>query len=158
MKINFSEKQFEDLLKLVYLGNWMVNAHRTDDTVLEYKDLEQYLFSFCRDFNMERYIEYDEELKEYYPGPEFEESADIEQYKTEYDNNTFWDELIHRLARRDLIEEYGEDAVLSMSPEDLLEREHPFIEKYNREFSTNGLDTLEIGERGLPFYEVKGNA
>ena len=31
MQIEFDKKQYEILLKLVYLGNWMANAHRTED-------------------------------------------------------------------------------------------------------------------------------
>ena len=31
MEIKFTKEQYENLMKLVYLGNWMINAIRTDD-------------------------------------------------------------------------------------------------------------------------------
>ena len=159
MKINFTKNQYEDLVKLVYLGAWMINAHRTDDAVNRYEDVEQYILSFHRDFGMEKYIGYDEELNKYFPTGEFEDDTDVDEYKEEYNNDTFWDELIHRLARRDLIREYGETGVFTMSLEEIMEKEQPFIDKYEEEFGINGIENLEIKDRNsLMFYDVIGNA
>jgi len=80
MKINFTKKQYEDLIKLVYLGNWFVNSHRTND-VVEYEELEQYIFSYFEDFGMEQYIEYDKTIDEYFPTREFEADTEIEDLK-----------------------------------------------------------------------------
>jgi hypothetical protein len=159
MTINFTKQQYEDLVKLIYLGAWMINAHRTDDIVERYEDLEYYIMSFSKEFGMERYIEFDEELNNYFPTREFEEDSDVARYKEEYDDNTFWDELIYRLARRDLIKTYGEAAVFTMTTDELLEKEQPFIDKYESEFERNGINNLEIKERtGYRFFETKGNA
>jgi hypothetical protein len=68
----------------------------------------------------------------------------VEQYIDEYNSDVFWDELIHRLARRDLIREYGEENVINMSLEQLIEKEQQFIEKYDEEFAKNGIEYLEI--------------
>jgi hypothetical protein len=152
MKINFTKKQYEDLVKLAYLGTWMINAFRTDDTVEKYEELEQYIFSFFKDFEMEKYIMFDEELKMFFPTKEFEENTDVEQYIDEYNNDIFWDELIYRLARRDLIREYGEENVIDMTLEELIEKEEPFIEKYDEEFAKNGIYNLEIKDKiGMDF-------
>jgi hypothetical protein len=144
MKINFTKKQYEDLVKLVYLGTWMVNAHRTDDRVEKYEDLEQYLLSFYKEFGMENFILFDEELKRFFPTKEFEEETDVEQYIDEYNNDIFWEELIDRLARRDFIREYGEENVLKMTWEERFEKEQPFIDKYDEEFEKNGIENLDI--------------
>lgn len=159
MKINFTKKQYEDLIKLLHLGNWMINAHRTDDYVEHYEDLEQYILSFYKDFGMEKHVEYDKEFNEYFPTREFEEDTDVDQYKEEYNDCTFWDELIDRLARRDLIKEYGEAAVLSMTMEEIIEKEQPFIQIYEDEFEMYGVDNLEITDRNMPlFLDLQGNA
>jgi len=31
MEIKFTKKQYENLIKLVYLGNWMINGIRSTD-------------------------------------------------------------------------------------------------------------------------------
>lgn len=144
MKINFTKKQYEDLVKLVYLGTWMVNAHRTDDRVAKYEELEQYILSFYKNFVMENFILIDEELKRFFPTKEFEEETDVEQYIDEYNNDIFWEELIDRLARRDFIREYGEENLLKMPWEERFGKEQPFIDKYDEEFEKNGIENLDI--------------
>lgn len=106
MKINFTKKQYEDLVKLIYLGTWMINAHRTDDIIENYEDLEQYVLSFFKDFGMEKYILFDEELNKFFPTKAFEEDTEVDQYIDEYNNDIFGEELIDRLARRDFIQVY----------------------------------------------------
>lgn len=156
MKIDFTKSQYEDLLKVVCLGVWMINSHRTEDIVDKYEELEEYLLSFSADFGTERFAEFDEELKRFFPTREFEEDTDIERFREEYDDNTFWDELIYRLARRDLIRTYGEAGVFTMTTDELIEKEQPFIDKYEEEFERNGIDNLEIKERsGFTFFERK---
>jgi hypothetical protein len=159
MKINFTKEQYEGLIKLVYLGNWVVNSYRTNDIIDKYEDLEQYIFSFFEDFKMDKYIEYDRTIDEYFPTREFEENTEVEEYREEYDNYTFWDELIYRLARRDMIRKYGEAAVLAMAPDELMSKEEDFIEKYEVEFELNGIENLEIRDlSSVMLFEVKGNA
>ena len=111
MEIKFTKEQYENLMKLVYLGNWMINAIRTDDRVKKYDEIKHYIFSFAKDAGLDRYIDYDEKSGKYYPSIELEEDAEIEQYMDDYNDENFWEELIHNLARRDLIEVYGKDAI-----------------------------------------------
>lgn len=141
MEIKFTKEQYKNLIKLVYLGNWMANAIRTDDRIREFDDLEQYIYSCCKDSAIQKYIEYDNKLKKFFVREELEE---IDQYIDDYDDYNFWDELIFRLARRDLLKEYGENAVRKMSWEELLEKEAPFLEKYGEEFEKYGIERLEI--------------
>ena len=95
MEIKFTKEQYENLIKLVYLGNWMVNAIRggaeNEVRVKKYDDMEKYVFSFAKDFGLDNFVEYDEEHKEYFATRELEEETDIAQYIQDYDENAFWD-------------------------------------------------------------------
>ena len=148
MKIELDKKQYENLIKLVYLGNWMVNAIRDgspeDKEIERYNEIEQYIFSFAKNADLEKYIEFDDEVGQFFPTNSFEFETDVEQYRQEYNDETFWDELIDRLARRDFIKKYGEDTVRKMGWKELIEKEDPFIEKYSKEIEKNGLDNLEL--------------
>lgn len=150
MKINFTKKQYESLIKLIYLGEWVVNAHRVDDRVRELEELEQYVLSFYKDFGMERYITFDEDLKKFFTTTDFEDISKVNDYIDDYNDNTFWDELIFRLARRDLIERYGEEAVMNMDWEERMSKEEVFIEEYEDEFEKNGIKNLVIGKDYRP--------
>ncbi|MBU2598223.1 MAG: hypothetical protein KKC53_03465 [Actinobacteria bacterium] len=144
IEIKLTKEQYEDLVKLVYLGNWMINAIRTDDKIEKYDIIEQYIYSFAKNANLENYIIFDNELNEFYPTREFELETDVDEYREEYNNEIFWDELIYRLSVRDFIKAYGEDVIKKMSLRDQIVKKSPFIEKYEKEFEKHGIENLEI--------------
>ena len=145
MKINFTKKQYELLIKIVYLGEWMINAHRTKDTYEEYSDLQNYINSFAKEFGLEKYIEKGIVKKnKYYTNRLFEEETGIHDFHEEYDDETFWDELIDRLVKRDFVNAYGVENIKQMEYEERFEKEDPFIEKYSEEFEKHGIERLQI--------------
>ncbi|MBI4699456.1 MAG: hypothetical protein HY758_11300 [Nitrospirae bacterium] len=144
MHIEFTKEQFKDLLRLVYLGNWMVNSIRIDDVVGKYNDLTNHIYSHAKDAGLEDYVDHDETAKKYCPGTRLEEDNEVEKYLDEYNDENFWDELIHRLSARDVIEKYGEDLSKKVTFEELLKKEQPFIDKYAEEFEKNGIKNLVI--------------
>lgn len=145
MQIKLTKEQYKNLVKLVYLGNWMINAIRLEDEkIKKYDNVEQYIFSFAKDAGLEKYIEFDKKFNQFFPTREFEEGSDIEQYREEYEDEIFWDELIDRLARRDFIKKYGFKAVRKMDFRKRIEKEHPFIKKYTKEINKHGIERLEI--------------
>ncbi len=146
MEIKLTKEQYEDLVKLVYLGNWMINAIRVHDLVEKFEELEQYIFSFYNEFGLKDYIEYDEEDKRFYPTRKFEMESEAQEYRAEYDNDTFWDNLINRLASRDFVKKYEEHAIKKMTIEEIIEKHNSFAKKYEEEFEKYGIDRLEIKE------------
>lgn len=143
-----TKEQYENLLKVVYLGNWMINAIRSgapgDEQIEKYNEIAQYIYSFAKDAQLEKYIEFDEKYGEFFPTEEFEMETDIEQYRQDYDEETFWEDLIDKLAWRDFENEYGLETVKQMTPEERIEKEYPFEEKYRTEFGEYGIDRLHI--------------
>ncbi|MFH1457154.1 MAG: hypothetical protein ABIF17_03535 [Patescibacteria group bacterium] len=150
MKIEISKEQYRKLIKLVYLGNWMINAIRggseNEERVKEYDDIEKYIFSFAKDFGLDNFVEYDEEHKEYFATRELEEKTDIAQYIQDYDENAFWDELFYRMSDRDFERKYLQKEISSMSMHKRFEKEEPFREKWDKELMEHGIDRLEIKE------------
>ncbi len=146
-EIRFTKQQYEDLVKMVYLGTWMVNGIRTaDDAVEKYEKLEQYILSFANDFDFGKFVEYDAKSKKYFPNADFEQDEELERYRDEYDDDCFWDSLVDRLARRDFIKTYGEDAIKRMDREERFLKEEPFIKKYTNEVCDNGIDRISLQE------------
>ena len=76
MKIDFTKKQYEDLVTLVYLGAWVINSNPTDDIAEQYEELEQYILSYSEEFGMEKYVEFDEELNRFFTTQKFEEDTE----------------------------------------------------------------------------------
>lgn len=141
MKINFTNKQFQALVKMVYLGNYIINGVRTYEEILpEFDELEQYILSFCKDFNLKEYVEnYENELL---PSSTLEDETS--DFISDYDEYNFVDEIIHRLAQRDFYKKYGEEIISKMSFEERISKEQPFLDTYYTEIAENGVDNLII--------------
>ncbi|MCD4704521.1 hypothetical protein K8R66_00410 [bacterium] len=147
MKIDFTKKQFETLLKMVYMGDWVVNGVRTgakdDKFIKKYKELVKYIYFFARGFKLENYA--DEELDGAWPSRELEES-EVRGYINYYDEDIFWEELASRLAMRDFHRDYTMEEIKDMDFSERIENDHPYLERYWNEIDGFGLDRLEINE------------
>lgn len=149
MDIEFSREQFFVLLKTVYLGNWMINANRDggaeDPHKKEYEEIEDYVFSFAKRFGLDEYVD-DEDAKngKFFPTRKFEEETDVHELHEEYDEETFWDELIDRLGDRDFHKNFSKEEILKMNQDERFEKLYEFIDKWADEISENGIEKLEI--------------
>lgn len=132
----------------MYLGNWMANAQRGEggeETIPEYEDMEDFIFSHAKAFGLGAWV--DDELKDqgkYYPSREFEEDSGVRELIEAYDDYTFWDELAERLADRDLLREYGAEALKAMSRDERFGRYLELRQKYDEKFEKNGFERIVI--------------
>lgn len=152
MSIEFTKAQFLALLKTVYLGNWMANAHRDgsvdDPHKSEYEMTEDYIFSFARQFGFGEYVD-DRDLKagKFYPTGTFEDETDVHELHEEYDEEAFWDELIDRLGERDFYRHYSGDEIQKMNQSERFEKLYAFMDTWADEISDNGVERLEIKKK-----------
>ncbi|MFB9974578.1 hypothetical protein FPQ10_06070 [Allobacillus sp. SKP2-8] len=143
MNINFTNKQYETLLEVAYLGEWIANAGRIGDQQIEkYNELLQYIGTFAKEFNQSHSIEYDQFLGGYFPTTEYEEQ--MHPIIKEYDELNFWERLSDRLTKRD-IEQSGKTFT---SRKEYFELYAEIRKKYEIEFSVNGVRNLVIKEYG----------
>jgi len=143
MKINLTKKQYETLVKLVYMGVYMVEVS-SDPEENEYTEMEEYISSLAKNFNLEHLVEYYEDEKRYYPSLEIEDDEEIVGFIQNYNDDIFWEKLIYSLARCDFINEYREDKIEKMTDEESFVKFQPFVHKYEKEFSKNGLKNIKI--------------
>jgi len=71
MLISLDRNQYIKLLYLIAIGEWVVNSYK-DESEYEFTDIEQYIYSFYKDFGAYNLIDYDEEENIYFPTEEFE--------------------------------------------------------------------------------------
>jgi hypothetical protein len=121
----------------------MVNGPRLmDERIKEFDDLEQYIYSYYKDYQLDDWIEKSADNNQLFPSQAFED--EVMNFIDDYDSETFFDELVHNLARRDFINQYSEDIILKMDIKERIEKEHPFIEKYYNEIEKNNLKNIGI--------------
>jgi len=142
MEIKLTKRQYEVLMRLVYLGNWVVNGFHAEDADEETDALENSIYGKARDFGLEKLVFYDEENDGWYPTNETEDQwlLGLDDYK----NDMFWEELEYRLADRDLVAQYGEIQVDHMDPETRSKMETEIVDRYYEEFIKNGLKNLVL--------------
>ncbi|APQ17460.1 hypothetical protein [Maribacter hydrothermalis] len=75
MKIELTKKQYKTLLTIMYCGEWMLNSYKDndDDISKETDDIEQIMYSFAKDSGLEKWIEYDSEMRKYFPTADMED-------------------------------------------------------------------------------------
>jgi hypothetical protein len=72
VQINLTKEQYKTLVEMTYLGRWMINAIRVK-TIKKYDDVEQLVFSFAKQGELEDCIGYDDKLKLHFARQDFED-------------------------------------------------------------------------------------
>ena len=144
MKINITKKEYETLLDILGIADWVLHAHHVKERsdMGKYKELEQKIFSYAKDMGFEELVSYEDLLKGYYPTRKFEETTPGMDFIREFEDDSFWDELVHRLVDRDMLRLVGEERLSSMPVKERFEMEDPVEKRYGEEFYKNGLDNL----------------
>lgn len=148
MKISLSKKDYRLLLDMLAISDWVMNSHKVEDDprTEPYEKLEQKLFAFAKDFDCEDLVMYDKETGEYYPTAEYDEHIFDTRFIEEFEDMSFWEKLCSGLAQRDLILEKGIEEVKKMDTLERMNEEDHRAEKYETEFSENGLKNLIISK------------
>jgi hypothetical protein len=146
MTLEFTQKQYETLLKLAYMGDWMINGIRTEDErIAEYADLAQRIYALADGARCGSFVEFDKKLGQYVPTAKLDEDRDVSGYREQYDNEIFWDELIDKLSLRDFMALQG----LPREGAESAQARSAIIKKYVEEFENHGIERLTIGDDAI---------
>ena len=143
--MSFTKAELQLLIKLAYTGFFICD--REDDTETDKKAIEQLidrLLQIALSYKALAGVEFDVESGKHYLDADQEESL-LEDYG-EFIEESFWDELIYRLGRRDLAKLVGEKALSRMELGERIEKEEQQMKKYRGEFETHGVLRLEISK------------
>lgn len=146
--IELTPDQYRALLILAHIGEWVINADRREGVVRqEFVDVLTHLCAQAERFGAQAWVERNPDDGKMIPSLDLERVA--MPFLEEYDNNTFWDELIMRLAERDVIRQIGADRFALMDEEERAALLEPERERYHAEFMTNGIDNITIVNRNI---------
>lgn len=150
MKINFTKKQYEDLVTMSQLSGWVLGI--LGDTIPdddgrykkmsnEHGKLESYLLSFADEYGLGGVVErFNDELT-----LDDDETEKYGEIMDDFEEFVFWDNLENRMARRDFYRTISEEERKEADKTGWLpERFRDIEEKYRKEFDENGVDNLEV--------------
>jgi hypothetical protein len=152
LSMPLTKKEYRTLLDIFEIAHWVLYAHKVKEhpELEEYEQLEQKFLSYAKDMELENLIEYDAELKKYFVTRGYEDTSKFMDFVEEFENDSFWDELVHRLAERDLVQqEGGLENVMKLSLEERIKKESLLQEMYGKEFEKNGLNNLTVMPEAL---------
>ena len=151
MKVSFTANEYTRLLELVQLGLTAAGAQADDPATMpgRYADLAQKIFGLAEGFGCADLVETDA-TGEFFPNGKL--TGGVVREKAEaLAEQVFWNELVSRLASRDLRLEIGDVAaeadVLATGHEEKLAGHE---DAYWREFERHGVDHMMLlrGGRG----------
>lgn len=144
MEFKFTKDEMEKLLQLLDMAEWVLTSLdvEEDERKYAYKQLLQKIYKEAYDHGMKKEIIKDEDFDQYYPNEEWEESTLVRDFIEEFEDGTFWDELVFRLADRDI-----DRRMNGKPPKNFEEHVAMFTKiqtKYEEEFEKNNLENLEV--------------
>ena len=133
------------------MADWVLHAHDTGDRsdTKEYSDLFQKLMSYAKDMGCEDLVDFDKQQKNYAESFQFEEEFSALGYIEEFEDDSFWSELISRLARRDAMIELKVDNPNDVDTETLYTAIFKAEDKWSKEFEAFGLDRICLNKAPL---------
>lgn len=153
MKVTFSPKEYAKLLELAHLGLHVVAGHQGYDTPAgqRYAELEQKLFELATPLGCADLVTVGSDGR-LAPSEKILDDKRLQKVQSEYDNDTFWHELVTRLSDRDLAAEQAKQSFANTGGPaiDADARLRQLEDGYWEEFEKNDLANLLLlrGGRG----------
>ncbi len=145
MHLRFTDEELATLVEMVSLATEMANMNPNDEGnagFARFENIENKVLEAAKNTGMAEIIEYDVDRGKNRVTEEFQEGSFFQQCFDEFRNAVFWEELMVRLADRDLTRELGEATYLAMDEEERRKRLEPIEKNYWVKFQREGMTPL----------------
>lgn len=144
MKVSFTRKEYSRLLELIHMGLWAARARPDDPATMpeRYEAVTQKVFGLAELFGCADLVETDVNGRLY--AAEKLVAGDAATMIDRFIEEAFWNELVDRLAERDLRGELGATKLSQELTQDEDERLLALEDSYWREFELKGIDNLVL--------------
>ncbi len=144
MKINFTKKEYRLLVTMIEIADWVMNAFHSNDRAdtKDHRSLRNKVLAHAEEMGMKGCYKKDGDI--YYETAEYEENSDHYDFIEEYDDESFWEQLVTRLTDRDYTLQYGDEEV----DFEIIARRLTVIEKrYADEINNFGLSNIVVNDK-----------
>ncbi|WP_226576609.1 hypothetical protein [Halobacillus litoralis] len=140
VKLEMTKEQYETLVEAVFLGTWMVNSTKMElDEAFE--DVRELVLSKYKEANLEDRISYQEQIGVHDLDVDYESKL-LDTYVEEYDEFSFWDKLVEKLAQKEMTELYG--TLDGEMTEEQMEKRLEIEERIGRKLEETGVTRLSF--------------
>lgn len=145
MHLRLSEQELATLAEMVSLAAWVGSWNRREEAgeaFGDYEDLESKILEKVAHAGLGEIVEFDAQRQRFRLNPDYQERSFFQQCYDEFRNESFWEELVIRLADRDLIRKIGMKDWRKLTEEQRREHTRDIEQRYWEEFSRNGVNNL----------------
>jgi hypothetical protein len=145
MHLRFSDEELVTLVEMVSLATEMANMNPNDQGNIgfaRFESIEHKVLEAAKNTGMASDIEFDAERGKNRVTEKFQEGSFFQQCFDEFRNAVFWEELMVRLADRDLTRELGEAAYLELDDTERRKKLEPIEKRYWARFQKEGMTPL----------------
>lgn len=135
--LSFTKGQYRRLLDMVYLGN-IVLSDSENYNEEAFNEVESIVFSKVAQIGRPQYAKYMEEYGGWLPTKEYEEKG-VSKAIEDYDESTFWDDLVYKLALKD-VAKFADINNPDILYENIIER----CEQYREFFDKNDFSKVTV--------------
>ncbi|ARI78163.1 hypothetical protein [Halobacillus mangrovi] len=105
VKLELTSKQYEKLVESVFLGTWMVNSTKMELDE-DFEEVRELVLSKYKEAGLEEKVVHQEEMGIHDLDVDYESKL-LDTYVEEYDEFSFWDKLVEKLAEKEMVERFG---------------------------------------------------
>ena len=147
MHLRFTDDELSTLSEMLTLACWATfwnHKPGADDGVARFDDMLEKILSRMQHHGLGGEVENDPERQRLRLRKDKEESSFYAQCYDEMRSETFWEELVVRMADRELNKRHGKAALEAMSEAERKALAEPITKRYWQEFTNQGLDNLHV--------------
>jgi hypothetical protein len=147
MHLRFTDDELSTLSEMLTLACWATfwnHKPGADEGVARFDDMLEKILSRMQHHGLGGEVENDPERQRLRLRKDKEESSFYAQCYDEMRSETFWEELVVRMADRELNKRHGKAVLEAMSEAERKVLAEPITKRYWQEFTTQGLDNLHV--------------
>ena len=145
MHLRVSDDELATLVEMVSLATEMAALNPNDAGQAGYarfEGIENKLLEAAKSTGLAGIVEFDMECGKHRVTEKFQDNAYFQECFHEVRNAVFWEELMIRLAERDLIQEIGPAAHEALDEEERRQKVVPLEKRYWEKFQKDGTDLI----------------
>lgn len=147
MHLRFTDDELVTLGEMLTLACWATYWNHkpgADDGVARFEHLLKKVLERMQHNGQSDQLEYDQERKHLKLRSDMEDNSFHAQCYDEMRSETFWEELVIRMADRELAQRYGQQKLDGMNESELKQMREPVAKRYWAEFSAHGIENLHL--------------
>ncbi|MCA0969728.1 hypothetical protein LCM20_03855 [Halobacillus litoralis] len=140
VQLDLTDKQYKKLVEAVYLGTWVVNSTKMELDE-EFEEVRELVLSKYKEAGLDELIVHQQQLGIHDLDVDYESKL-LDTYVEEYDEFSFWDKLVEKLADKEMAERFGPQK--GKMTDEMMEKRMEIEEQIGEKLEETGVTELSF--------------